>query len=53
MTDTRRGTCPWCERKDQRLYFIVWYFNEQVFTDWVCAWCIRANRTATVNENED
>lgn len=51
--DTRTGTCIWCEREDQTLYFIVWCFNGQIFTDWVCSRCRRIHMTMTVNENED
>lgn len=51
--DTRIGTCPWCGREGQALYFIVWYFNERIFTDWVCIRCRRVFQKATVNENED
>lgn len=51
--DNREGSCPWCGREDQALYFIVWIFDEQVFTDWVCLRCRRIFSTATVNESED
>lgn len=53
MTETRRGTCPWCEKEDRELGFVVWYWNEKVITEWICASCRRENRTPTVNENED
>ena len=50
--ETREGTCPWCEREGQTLGFIVWYFLDQVFTDWVCERC-RRTVSATVDERED
>ena len=51
--DTREGTCAWCERHNQTLFFIVWIFEERICMDWVCERCRRANWKATVNENED
>ena len=51
--DTREGTCAWCGKHDQTLYFIVWTCDGRIFTDWVCIWCRRIGSTITVNENED
>lgn len=51
--DTREGTCEWCGKHNQTLYFIIWCFDGRIFTDWVCVMCRRVNNTLTVNENED
>ena len=53
MTDTRTGTCEWCGREGQALYFIAWIFENRFFTEWVCVRCRKIAGTATVNENED
>lgn len=53
MTDTREGTCSWCGRHNQTLYFVVWAFDGGIYTDWVCGRCRRIHRKKTVNENED
>lgn len=50
---TRTGTCSWCEKHNVTLYFIVWCFQGDLYTDWVCDRCRRANMRITVNENED
>ena len=52
MPETRTGKCAWCEAEDQTLGFIVWCFENSIFTDWVCSRCRRA-MSATVNEHED
>lgn len=51
--ENREGTCTWCGREESELRFVVWYFDDRVFTDWLCDRCRRIFRTATVNENED
>lgn len=51
--DTRIGTCAWCERHNQTLFFIVWAFDGRIFTDWVCIRCRRIHQKRTVDENED
>ena len=50
--ERREGRCAWCEREGQRLSFLIWYMNDDLFTDWVCEHCRRAVG-ATVNESED
>ena len=52
MDQEERGRCAWCEREGQRLFFLIWYMNDDLFTDWVCEHCRRAVG-ATVNESED
>ena len=53
ITGTRTGTCSWCGKHNQTLFFIVWIFDGQLFTDWVCSRCRRICRRRTVNEDED
>lgn len=40
MPETKTGTCPWCERHQQTLFFTVGY-DEQIglWTEWLCARC--------------
>lgn len=52
MAEDRKGTCAWCEREGVRLFFLIWYFNDGIYTDWVCERCRRA-MSATVDENDD
>ena len=51
--DTREGTCAWCGKHGETLYFIVWCFDGRIFAEWVCTRCRRIAWKATVNENED
>lgn len=53
MQDTRTGTCAWCGKHNETLFFFIWCFDGHLFTDWVCEKCRRAHWKATVNENED
>ena len=52
MAEDRRGTCAWCECESVRLSFLIWIFNEELYTDWVCERCRRA-MGPTADENED
>lgn len=45
MPETEQGTCPWCERHDQTLFFAIGCRNGRLWYDWVCARCL-----STVNE---
>ena len=42
MPETKQGTCPWCERHDQTLFFATGCSNGRVWYDWVCARCLNA-----------
>ena len=53
MLDAREGTCAWCGRHNQTLYFFIWCFDGRLFMDWICGRCRRVHWKATVNENED
>lgn len=53
MPETKTGTCPWCERHQQTLYFTIGICDGHLWTDWICARCRQICRTLTVNENED
>ena len=52
MAENREGRCAWCEEENVRLFFLVWSFNDGLFTDWVCERCRRA-MGPTADENED
>lgn len=47
MPDTKYGTCPWCERENQRLQFVIAHYHDQmdrIWADWICADCLFAAR---------
>lgn len=39
MPETKEGTCPWCERHRQTLYFTVGQYDGKLWCDWICARC--------------
>lgn len=40
--ETRIGTCPWCERKDQRLTSVLASHDGHIWSDWICRECLMA-----------
>lgn len=42
MPETKHGTCPWCEKHDQTLYFTTGTVDGRLWYDWICAKCIIA-----------
>lgn len=43
MPETKTGTCPWCERQNQTLYFTSGFYAEGsryvYWIEYVCAHC--------------
>ena len=49
MPETKIGTCAWCERHQQTLFFTVGFDCEIGFwTDWICARCRQIARALRV-----
>lgn len=40
MPETKQGTCPWCEKHNQTLYFTTGVKDGRLWYDWICARCI-------------
>lgn len=44
MPLTRFGTCPWCERHKQTLFFTVGTDDGELWFEYVCARCLAVCR---------
>lgn len=44
MPETKQGTCPWCERHDQTLFFTVGQHDGSLWYDWICGECLKVAR---------
>ena len=44
MPVTKHGTCPWCGKHDQTLYFTCGFFECRLWTEYICADCMKVKR---------
>ena len=40
MMADKVGTCAWCERHNQQLFFMTYVFDGRFLSDWVCGYCL-------------
>lgn len=44
MPETKFGKCPWCERRELRLYFTMGSYDNKLWCDWICGKCLNTAR---------
>lgn len=44
MPETKFGKCPWCEKNNRMLFFVMGCYDHKIWCDWICGSCLHAAR---------
>lgn len=42
--ETKFGTCPWCGKHNQVLYFAIGQYDNRIWCGWICNNCLEVKR---------